>query len=253
MISKISVEMINSMSLSELDVLRYIDNNREKVIELSIQDLAKEAFVSTATIMRFCKKLGYSGFSELKFFLKEEVQNDDRSLQSTDYESVVSCNLVSITNTIKNLNKEVVDNVVLAMLRAKRIHFFGKGLTESILNYAVKLLYTSGTAVSQYEDTHLAYIMAERMNQDDLLFVASLSGNTHQIVRMAQIAKSRNATVVTITKNDINELTSIGNYSLGVETDGIVTHPADFASRIPMLLVLNIVITMFAGQRNNKK
>lgn len=248
MISKINVKIINSMSLSELDVMRYIDNNKYDVVNMSIQELSKKAFVSTATIMRFCKKLNFSGFSELKYKLKEEIQNEENTISIVDYDNVLACNLISINETMKNVSKKDVENVVLAMHKASRIHFFGKGLSATILEYASKLLLTFGVSSQCYKDTHLAYIMAEKMNEDDILFVASLSGNTHQIVRMAQIAKSRNATVVTFTNNDSNELSKIGDYQFGVTVDGIITHPADISSRIPMLVILNIILTLYFGK-----
>ena len=55
MIENLSIEIINSLTLSELDVLRFIDKNIEKIFSLSIQDLAKESFSSTATIIILCK------------------------------------------------------------------------------------------------------------------------------------------------------------------------------------------------------
>ncbi|HBP26258.1 MAG TPA: hypothetical protein DD618_04830 [Acholeplasmatales bacterium] len=73
MLSKINIDIINSLTISELDVLRFVDNNKKQILDWSIQTLSKTTFVSTATIMRLCKKLGYSGFSELKYRLKEEI------------------------------------------------------------------------------------------------------------------------------------------------------------------------------------
>ena len=65
MIENLSIEIINSLTLSELDVLRFIDKNIEKIFNLSIQNLAKESFSFTATIIRLCKKLNFSGYAEL--------------------------------------------------------------------------------------------------------------------------------------------------------------------------------------------
>ncbi|MDY4308061.1 hypothetical protein SNF32_15765 [Enterococcus mundtii] len=37
---------------------------------MSINELAKQCNVSRTTIMRFCQKLGFDGFSEFKYHLK---------------------------------------------------------------------------------------------------------------------------------------------------------------------------------------
>ena len=48
--------------------------NTKKVLNESIRELANDKHVSTATIMRFCKKMGCEGFTELKYRLKESEE-----------------------------------------------------------------------------------------------------------------------------------------------------------------------------------
>ena len=63
------VEVINSLSSLELELLRYINSHKEDVVTSSIQDLAKNSFVSTTTVIRLCKKLHLDGYSHLKYFM----------------------------------------------------------------------------------------------------------------------------------------------------------------------------------------
>lgn len=53
-------------------IIEYIKSRRADIQNLSIQNIAKELFISPNAIMRTAKKLGYSGFSELKFSLQKE-------------------------------------------------------------------------------------------------------------------------------------------------------------------------------------
>ena len=57
MLSSISIDTINSLTISELDVLCFIQNNRKLVLSLSVKKLAETTFVSTATVMRLCSFL----------------------------------------------------------------------------------------------------------------------------------------------------------------------------------------------------
>lgn len=246
MLSRINNDIINSLTISELDVLRFVDTNKKQILDWSIQTLSKTTFVSTATIMRLCKKLGYSGFSELKYRLKEEVNALDSFKKTATFSDIVSQNVKSIVDTAGILDEAKVSEIVELMFKpSTRIHFFGKGLTGTIAEYASKELLTGNRANFHYVDTHIAYLAAESMNEDDLLFVCSLSGNTHQIVRMAQIAKGRNAKVVTISSNKKNELSKIGDYNFTVFDEEITGRQFDVASRLPILFVLNIIITSY--------
>ena len=59
-------QVINSLSRPELDILKYAYENTEALLTMTIQELAGAVSYSSATILRFFKKLGYSGFAEFK-------------------------------------------------------------------------------------------------------------------------------------------------------------------------------------------
>ena len=68
---------VNSLNETEAHVYNYVLNNKEKVLEKSIRELAHDTHVSTATIVRFCKKLGCEGFLELKYKLKKSITEEE--------------------------------------------------------------------------------------------------------------------------------------------------------------------------------
>ena len=65
---------IKNLSDNALAVLRFIYDNILEVPDMSIHELAQRISYSTSTIIRFCKKLGFSGFSEFKYALRSEIQ-----------------------------------------------------------------------------------------------------------------------------------------------------------------------------------
>lgn len=246
MIDKLDIEVINSLTISELYVLRYIDNNKERVLSSSVKGIAEQAFVSTATVMRACKKLGFSGFSELKYALKNELQKEIESSGSIgdDYSvDEVNQTLVSeIETTAKNIDKKSIVDIVEIFKSDKTLHFFAKGLTLNVLEYAAKQLRTAKRAVHLYNDTHIAYINAENFTKDDCVFLASLSGRTHQVVKVAQIAKGRGATIITITGRLEDELSKIGDINIKVANERIGTTKHDFSSRLAMMFVVDVLV-----------
>lgn len=252
MIEKLNIDLINSLTLAEIDTLKYVDNNKEKVFELSIQELAKITFVSTATIMRLCKKLGFSGFAELKYHLKEEINLRKESQRDATFQDILDQNIDSIVNTIPLIDEQKVMEIIDLLKTSVNVHFFGKGLTSTVLEYGSKLLLSHARINTFYQDTHIAHISADLMTSNDLLFVASLSGNTHQVVRMAQIAKSRGATIVAITGSSDNALSKFSDYCFNISSKTAPNRAIDITSRIPILFVLNIILSTYLdGNRKN--
>lgn len=71
---RLSDQVIKSLSRPELAILRYAYENTEALLEMSIQELSCHVDYSPATILRFCKKLGYPGFAEFKYALRAELR-----------------------------------------------------------------------------------------------------------------------------------------------------------------------------------
>ena len=62
---RFAYSQVENLNEAEMCVYNYIVKNLKHILNLSVRELADEVHVSTATVMRFCKKMGYSGFSEL--------------------------------------------------------------------------------------------------------------------------------------------------------------------------------------------
>lgn len=84
---------VESLNETETYVYNYVIKNTKKVLNESIRELANDTHVSTATVMRFCKKMGCEGFTELKYRLKEsekmqKIKEDDVNDQFDDLDSI---------------------------------------------------------------------------------------------------------------------------------------------------------------------
>lgn len=102
LINQLDDEIIKNLSQSELYILHYVYDHPDEVIDMSIQELAKAVAFSSATILRFCKKLNFSGFAEFKFALKQqnkEIANLKKPISSMDsitslYDDIESTSLL---------------------------------------------------------------------------------------------------------------------------------------------------------------
>ena len=80
----LSDEIIKSLSRNELNILRYVYEHTDDILEESIQEFSRQVSYSPATVLRFCKKLGYSGFAELKYVLRSSRQKSEKNDLSSD-------------------------------------------------------------------------------------------------------------------------------------------------------------------------
>ncbi|MCY8507811.1 MurR/RpiR family transcriptional regulator, partial [Bacillus atrophaeus] len=67
----------NKLNDNDFYILKYILNHKHTCYLLGINDLAKECSVSRSSILRLSQKLGFSGYSEFRVYLKWEDQPEE--------------------------------------------------------------------------------------------------------------------------------------------------------------------------------
>lgn len=77
-------QIIQSLSKNELKILQYVYGHSSETCEMSIHEFSRVISYSPATVLRFCRKLGFSGFAEFKYALRTNAsrQPDQESVDS---------------------------------------------------------------------------------------------------------------------------------------------------------------------------
>ena len=72
MLIKDKIKNRDHFTSSENQIATYLCNHSKEVLEMSLDELSNTLYVSKSTIIRFCKKLGFSGHKELCVQLAKE-------------------------------------------------------------------------------------------------------------------------------------------------------------------------------------
>ena len=67
-----SYEEIQKYNETDIRIYKYILSNIDKILYMTIRELAEEVGVSTSTILRFCDKNQLDGYTALKDALKKK-------------------------------------------------------------------------------------------------------------------------------------------------------------------------------------
>ncbi len=71
----------NKLNDSEKQIIQFVLNNPKDCSKLSLARLAKKLYVSESAIFRLCKKLGLTGYSELKFDLAQLAESKQKPIK----------------------------------------------------------------------------------------------------------------------------------------------------------------------------
>lgn len=220
-------EIKANFTKSEEILLDFIEKNFNKIPKYSVTKICEEAFTSQATINRVCKKLGFKGFSELKYSIESDLEKMENSKSS------------NINNTlfyIKNINFQDVKSVVDILKENKKILIYGLGASQITASYFQRqLLYLGFQGIVVQEER-----MIEQFN-DFILFILSSSGETLRVKHIAKNFRDKGNMLISITKFG-SSLHELSNFSF---THNISIDKLDVIAReqqLHMIIMVNELI-----------
>lgn len=206
----------NQLTRKEKKVADYVTQNPDKVIFMSITELADECDVAEATIHRFCRTVKTKGYQEFKMLLSLtgsggddlKVSDKNSNISGTDmYDKILENHIASLQETRSLLDPSVVEATVSIMKASKRLIFTGVG-NSMITAEAAAGKFLHITPKAQYIiDTHMQSIAASMMDTNDMVIIFSYSGDTSDNAHVACIAKKTGAKVSVITRYPKSKLT----------------------------------------------
>lgn len=137
--------VIQRLSANELAILEYIYEHHEDVVHMSIRELSQAVSYSSATILRFCKKLGLSGFSELKFALRNEAEDPKQKTENIPIlsnQSIIDTIETEVTGTANLIKNDHFREIIALLASDLPIYLWSPGgVTSILIDYMEKLLF----------------------------------------------------------------------------------------------------------------
>lgn len=241
--------LYKDMGPAEKRVADYLLEHASEILNCSISELAKKCHCGDATLVRFSRRLGFSGFQGLKIQLATEVgasSSIDRTIgkENTCYE-IFQKQVLNISEALKategSLTPEALEAAAKALMGAKRIVIFGLGNSASVaMDFAHKLL-RLGLNAQSCCDNHLQAIIASHLNRDSVAVGISHSGSSKDIVEALELSKIGSATTVCITNSAASPIIERADIALLTKAEETSHSILALSSRIAQLAIVDSI------------
>ena len=235
-----------SMGKAERQVADWIENNPKRIISLSIVELAEKCGCSEATIVRFSKRLGLSGFQALKISLAAEgggekvsthIQKEDDPF--TMFEKVSNDIYLSLEKTRHVLKPESLNGASKALCSAGKIALFGLGNSASVANDGAHKFLRAGLNAVAYSDNHMQVIAASHLQKGDVAVGISHSGSSKDIIDALRIARNQGATTIAITNEGKSPVLKVADIVLFTSAEETRHNILGLTSRLTQLAIID--------------
>ena len=243
-------------------IAEYLLSNKKSIISMSAKEIGDVTNTSAPTVVRFSKKIGFDSLNEMKLQLSLNLQSDD---ENVDFEYLhsdlstqniirgVKSSIDSIMNqTLGVLKEEELEKAIELLSKANNVYIFSVGSSSLVgMDFYYKLSRINKRCIA-HSDTHLQMTSSALMEKDDVAIAISYSGETKEVIKCAENAKSKGIPVISITKASIsNTLADMSDIVLRVPFVEKSLREGAMSSRISQLAVVDMLFLGMA--RTNLK
>lgn len=218
----------------------------------SITKLAAAAQVSTPTVIRMARKLGFDGFPDLQDALREEVAaqikkpiskrdawvvDDEAEHPTTRFAQAVWTNM---RHTLERLDKEMFDAVAHLLAETERhLYVVGGRITRSNADYLfnhMQIIRPNVTMLGNSANVWPQYLLD--MDESSVLVIFDIRRYEAHLEKLALVASGRGVTVVLFTDQWGSPIGKTANYSF----HALVEAPSSWDSTIALQLISETLI-----------
>lgn len=250
----------------ERAIAQFIDDNAETISSMGISDIARYLNVSVASITKVSKKLGFSGFHELKLRISQREKEPDefidvpvtpgdtryceKILESTFYNSILA-----LQDSLSAIDGQVIKHVADLFVRRQpsaKIILAGFGGSAAISEDFSHKLLKIGIFSYVFNDSYKMLMAASLLNPGDIVLAVSHSGQTTDLLNVVKLANEKGADTVCLTNYANSPISLIARYPIisAVKNNPITGENA--TARVVHLNILDAIFTIVASKTSQQ-
>ena len=245
-----------TLSDSQKQVADYVVRHPDKVMLLSLADLAGQCGVSEPTVMRFLHKLGYQSYQVFRVNVAQKTARDTGESLYSDVEpgdtsraimnKVISSTKCSLDDMPHVLDPEAIEFACKTLHTAEKAVVIGVGATHAIAFDLRHKLLKLGLNAQCYNDPHLINIACNVLTPASVLVAISHSGESREILDGVALARSRDCPVCAITSFPNSSLAKLATASI-ISSSHETNYRSDaMTSRIVQLCIVDMMYIRLA-------
>jgi DNA-binding MurR/RpiR family transcriptional regulator len=225
---------------TEILIYNYLISHPRELLNLSIRQLADAIHVSSASIIRCIKKMGYDSFYELKFDTKRKeadlkskqlADNSNTEIYTIGQEFFKRPLLEQYDTEFKEF-QQLVENT-------NSIVFFGLGTSGILAQYGARQF--SNFGINSVYNIDPFYPLPPEISRDtnQIALMLSVSGETQENIDRAIKLKEKKFHIVSITNNNYCTLAKLSeiNFSYNIKPE-VINKTLNITSSLPVIFIL---------------
>ncbi len=234
---------------TEKELLNYVENNLPASAFISLKDLGAKLYISSATVVRFCRKLGLKGYNEFKYQIRNELEQLNELSFSSNI--LLTHSLTLFKDNLENLDSETLETVARLLTSNRPLYICGSRLSS----IAAKYLHTTLTALNHpsilIEWHHLLKGLVGKMSKDAILFIIAAHGDGEQYLPVFQKTDEQKLCTILLTCEPESPLIPYCTYILHTNDQKQEYQQTDVNSRLGFFILIQVLLELIAMDKTD--
>ena len=245
-------ELLNSrygiFSENEKYICRYLTGHYRECVSETIGGFAEKCSVSQTMLVRFAKKLGLSGYGELKARLKIELEEKEASSEGL-MEKVTQ----SYHKMMDELMKRDLSGIFEHLERARRVYVYGSGSSQTRAASEMKRIFLPVKEMVHIHGHDMCRAIRKIAMPEDLVILISLSGESQAVVELAEALRMHGVPAVSITRQKNNTLASLCDENLYINSIQMpVEYDLEYEIATPYFILIEFLYLSYRNYLSGK-
>ncbi|HHQ4555176.1 TPA: MurR/RpiR family transcriptional regulator [Aeromonas veronii] len=224
---------------------QFVLEQPQRVLYLTITELARESGTSEASVTRLCRGVGCRGYTEFKMALALETQQEQASQPQASATSAFSTLIEESVAALRDTGALVSQQALLQsaelLEKARQIQIYGVAASAIVGEYLAYRLLRMGISAQQFSDMHRAAMNATSLKPGDVVIAVSSSGSTKDLLHAVQRGKEHGASIIVLSNTSRSPLaTQADQLLVAAKPEGPLT-AGSFHSKISAMLVIELL------------
>ena len=231
--------------------------NPSVVIRDKVADAAAACGCDNAQIVRFCQKLGFKGFSDMKQALIHDLipfrTNVDPSEldRKNGFQSLVQDIRTGYQRTVNDtsalFDETAFQQTAHAIRRAGRIMICGTGASRIVGEDLQMKLSRMGYPVCCYGDPVTRRMLCSLLTEKDLLIAISFRGRNREVLECVKLARTNGCRIAAITNCRTSPLAGMSDFTLLTAAEEDDFRIGAMTSRLAQLMAVDVLSVITAS------
>ncbi|MEJ4291287.1 MurR/RpiR family transcriptional regulator [Enterococcus faecium] len=227
------------LSDNEKDMVFFIRTHKAQVVHMSIVELGEQLLSSKSSVLRLAKKLGFRGYSEMKYSLEQSIVQS--VIPPTDLIALLKD---EINRTFQLADQTNFQPILEQLKAAKTVVVYATGFTQNNFSkdFVNDLILSGRPAMLISGETNFE-MLSHTLTKDDFVIVTSLSGETPSIKSTIKNLNMNRIPLCGVTELGKNFLSEHSDFLLYYETREL---PSNLIEGSRSMIGLNILLSILS-------